>query len=97
MQYFRADEQSFTEVLGKSLEYKAHKKGWNEIVSFGKGKSKKSKAKFENGPFEGQICSKCPLEYLVYILKNGFYYPQTEYCKKILKGCINYLRENPAH
>ena len=94
---FFLDKHSFTKVLRESLEHEPHEQGWNEIVSFRKGKSKKSKATFENGPFEGQICSKCPLGYLIHISKNSFYYPRTAYYKKILEGCINYSRENPTH
>ena len=92
---FFLDKRSFTNVLSKSLKEKPNKEGWNEVVSFRKGKNKKSKAKFENGPFEGQICSECPLRYLTHIFKKGFYFPKTEYSKRTLEGCINYLRQNP--
>lgn len=92
---FFLNKRSFTNVLSKSLEEKPHEEGWNEVVSFRKGKNKKSKAKFENGPFEGRICSECPLRYLVHIFKKGFYFPKTEYSKRTLEGCINYLRQNP--
>jgi hypothetical protein len=92
---FFLNKRSFTNVLSKSLKEKPHEEGWNEVVSFRKGKNKKSKAKFENGPFEGRICSGCPLRYLVHIFKKGFYFPKTEYSKRTLEGCINYLRQNP--